>query len=154
MRMLIEKNYYEKLEREQEKWYKEMLNENEKKSEDVLLQEERQRNAEVMEIMKKGEECLQKINKVPSAERMMQFVKLQKAAMEVAYLSDMNIKTDKKDDDTYGYIELSYKISWIVPDSPKVCRKTMAALYENAEQIRTNVKDNRVVQRFDFELAE
>ena len=37
-------------------------------------------------------------------------------------------------------------------DSPKMCKKTMAMLYENADQICSEVKDNCVVQRFEFEL--
>ena len=60
----------------------------------------------------------------------------------------------KNDDDTYGYIELSYGISWILSDSPKMCKKTIAMLYENADQICSEVKDNQIVQKFEFELVQ
>ena len=89
---------------------------------------------------------------VPDPEKIALFIRLQRASMELAKLLELNIVTMKKDDDTYGYIELSYGISWILSDSPKMCKKTMAMLYENADQICSEVKDNCVVQRFEFEL--
>ena len=90
---------------------------------------------------------------VPDPEKIALFIRLQRASMELAKLLELNIVTMKKDDDTYGYIEFSDGISWILSESPKMCKKTMAMLYENADQICSEVKDNQIVQRFEFELA-
>ena len=40
--------------------------------------------------------------------------------------------------------------NWLGGSEPR--KKTMAMLYENADQICSEVKDNCVVQRFEFEL--
>ena len=122
--MLIECKYYDVAAKEMEELDKQIAEESENLSEGEL----------------------------PDPEKIALFIRLQRASMELAKLLELNIVTMKKDDDTYGYIELSYGISWILSDSPKMCKKTMAMLYENADQICSEVKDNCVVQRFEFEL--
>ena len=79
---------------------------------------------------------------------------LEKIAEESENLSEeeLQLENDRRDFQLAEIIELSYGISWILSDSPKMCKKTMAMLYENADQICSEVKDNCVVQRFEFEL--
>ena len=141
--MLIECKYYDVAAKEMEELDKQIAEESENLSEgDFQL-------AEIIRSFKEKEK-MKEI--VPDPEKIALFIRLQRASMELAKLLELNIVTMKKDDDTYGYIELSYGISWILSDSPKMCKKTMAMLYENADQICSEVKDNCVVQRFEFEL--
>ena len=132
--MLIECKYYDVAAKEMEELDKQIAEESENLSEGELQLENDRRDFQLAEIIRSFKE----------KEKMKE--------MELAKLLELNIVTMKKDDDTYGYIELSYGISWILSDSPKMCKKTMAMLYENADQICSEVKDNCVVQRFEFEL--
>lgn len=81
-------------------------------------------------------------------------VPCKKASLELAKILEWNIVTVKDNDNTYGYIELSYGTSWILSNSPQACKRTLAMLYESADQICTSVMDGQVVQKFEFELAD
>lgn len=152
--MIIERKYYEMSVKEKEEWDKEIAAENAKLTADEKGEKKRKMESEALEIIRKGEEQLKKIKKVPNPKKIVDFTMLEKAALDFAKLAELNITISKDEDDTYGYIELSYGISWIIEEMPESCKKTMAALYLKAKQICTCVKDNRVVQRFEFELAD
>ena len=151
--MLIECKYYDVAAKENEELLEQIAEESENLSEGELQLENDRRDFQLAEIIRSFKEKEKTKEIVPDPEKIALFIRLQRASMELAKLLELNIVTMKKDDDTYGYIEFSYGISWILSDSPKMCKKTMAMLYENADQICSEVKDNQIVQRFEFELA-
>ena len=150
--MLIECKYYDVAAKEMEDMDKQIAEELESLSEEELQLEKNRKDFQLAAIIRNYEEQEKAKEVIPDSEKITLFTRLQRASMELAELLELNIVTMKSDDDTYGYIELSYGISWILSDSPKMCKKTMAMLYENADQICSEVKDNCVVQRFEFEL--
>ena len=150
--MLIECKYYDVAAKENEELLEQIAEESENFSEEDLQLENDRRDFQLAAIIRSFEEQEKMKEVIPNPEKIALFTRLQSASMELAKLLELNIVTVKSDDDTYGYIELSYGISWILSDSPKMCKKTMAMLYENADQICSEVKDNCVVQRFEFEL--
>ena len=139
--MLIECKYYDVAAKEMEELDKQIAEESENLSEGELQLENDRRDFQLAEIIRSFKEKEKMKEIVPDSEKIALFIRLQRASMELAKLLELNIVTMKKDDDTYGYIELSYGISWILSDSPKMCKKTMAMLYENADQICSEVKD-------------
>ena len=150
--MLIECKYYDAAAKEMEELDKQIAEELESLSEEELQLEKNRKDFQLAAIIRNFEEQEKAKEVIPDSEKITLFTRLQRASMELAELLELNIVTMKNDDDTYGYIELSYGISWILSDSPRMCKKTMAMLYENADQICSEVKDNCVVQRFEFEL--
>lgn len=152
--MLIECRYYDMAVKRAEEYECEIAEDYDKMTAEELQDQEKQRESEASDIIRKGKEEGKRYRKVLNAQKMAAFDRLLKAALELARLSDMNITALKKDDGTYGYIELSYGISWMDPSTPEICAKTMAALYKNADLICTSVNKDCVIQRFDFELAD
>lgn len=150
--MLIECKYYDVAAKENEELLEQIAEESENLSEEELQLENDRRDLQLAAIIRSFEEQEKMKEVIPNPEKIALFTRLQSASMELAKLLELNIVTVKSDDDTYGYIELSYGISWILSDSPKMCKKTMAMLYENADQICSEIKDNQIVQRFEFEL--
>lgn len=150
--MLIECKYYDVAAKENEELLEQIAEESENLSEEELQLENDRRDFQLAAIIRSFEEQEKMKEVIPNPEKIALFTRLQSASMELAKLLELNIVTVKSDDDTYGYIELSYGISWILSDSPKMCKKTMAMLYENADQICSEIKDNQIVQRFEFEL--
>lgn len=118
------------------------------------LQRQKEAKEDLKEIIRRGEEHERKHKKVTDAGKVGKFVELYKAALLMAKTADMNITVLEKDDDTYGYIELAYNQCWFIQDMPKSCFMTMAALYETAHSIYTETKDGKVLQKFDFILAD
>lgn len=152
--MLIECKYYDAAAKEMEELDKQIAEELESLSEEELQLEKNRKDFQLAAIIRNFEEQEKAKEVIPDSEKITLFTRLQRASMELAELLELNIVTMKNDDDTYGYIELSYGISWILSDSPRMCKKTMAMLYENADQICSEVRDNQIVQRFEFELVQ
>ena len=152
--MLIECKYYDVAAKEMEELKDQIAKELENLSEEELQRENDRRDFQLAAIIRSVEEQKKTKEILPVPEKIDLFIRLQRDSMELAKLLELNIITMRSDDDTYGYIELSYGISWILSDSPKMCKKTMAMLYENADQICSEVKDNQIVQRFEFELVQ
>lgn len=152
--MLIECKYYDVAAKEMEELNDQIAKELENLSEEELQRENDRRDFQLAAIIRSVEEQKKTKEILPVPEKIDLFIRLQRASMELAKLLELNIITMKSDDDTYGYIELSYGISWILSDSPRMCKKTIAMLYENADQICSEVKDNQIVQRFEFELVQ
>ena len=152
--MLIECKYYDVAAKEMEELNDQIAKELENLSEEELQRENDRRDFQLAAIIRSVEEQKKTKEILPVPEKIDLFIRLQRDSMELAKLLELNIITMRSDDDTYGYIELSYGISWILSDSPKMCKKTMAMLYENADQICSEVKDNQIVQRFEFELVQ
>ena len=152
--MLIECKYYDAAAKEMEELDKQIAEELESLSEEELQLEKNRKDFQLAAIIRNYEEQEKAKEVIPNPEKITLFTRLKRASMELAELLELNIVTMKSDDDTYGYIELSYGISWILSDSPKMCKKTMAMLYEKADQICSEVRDNQIVQRFEFELVQ
>ena len=70
--------------------------------------------AEVKEIIRKAEEKMKKHKKIPDSKKIVEFTFLQKAALEIAEHMSMNIKTERKEDDLWGTIELSFDKMWFL----------------------------------------
>lgn len=152
--MLIECKYYD-MDLEITEQIEKELSEDQSALTEMEKAEQQKKSAErYEEIIQKGKEHERKCKKLPNAEKVDQFVQLQKAALLMAEMTAMNITVMKKDDDTYGYIELEYNHCWFIPEMPKSCFMTMAALYENAYSVYTEAKDDKVLQKFDFILAD
>ena len=152
--MMIECKYYDISLARTEQMEKEIAEEKAALTEEEKLRQQKESDEGYKEIVRRGKEHERKYKKVPDAGKVEQFVRLQKAALRMAKMADMNINVMKMDDDTYGYIELAYNHCWFIQDMPRSCFTTMAALYEKAHSIYTETQDNRVLQKFDFILAD
>ena len=152
--MLIECRYYD-IDLEMTKQMEKELAEEEDALTEMEKSEEQKESAKMYEeIVRKGEEHKRKYKKIPDADKVDQFVQLQKAALLMAKMAGMNITVMKMDDDTYGYIELAYNHCWFIQEMPRSCFTTMAALYEKAHSIYTETQDDKVLQKFDFILTD
>ena len=152
--MMIECKYYDISLARTEQMEKEIAEEKAALTEEEKLRQEKESDEGYKEIVRRGKEHERKYKKVPDAGEVEQFVQLQKAALRMAKMADMNITVMKMDDDTYGYIELAYNHCWFIQDMPRSCFTTMAALYEKAYSIYTETQDDKVRQKFDFILAD
>ena len=56
-------------------------------------------------IIKKAEAHMRRFKKVPDPQKVVKFTFLQKDALEIARNMQMNIKTERKEDDLWGTIE-------------------------------------------------
>ena len=147
--MLIECKYYDVAAKEMEELDKQIAEESENLSEGELQLENDRRDFQLAEIIRSFKEKEKMKEIVPDPEKIALFIRLQRASMELAKLLELNIVTMKKDDDTYGYIELSYGISWILSDSRKMYKRQWQC-YIECRSICSEVKDNYVIQRFEF----
>lgn len=152
--MMIECKYYDISLARTEQMEKEIAEEEAALTEEEKLRQQKESDEGYKEIVRRGKEHERKYKKVPDAGKVEQFVQLQKAALRMAKMADMNITVMKMDDDTYGYIELAYNHCWFIQEMPRSCFTTMVALYEKAHSIYTETQDNRVLQKFDFILAD
>ena len=152
--MMIECKYYDISLARTEQMEKEIAEEKAALTEEEKLRQQKESDEGYKEIVRRGKEHERKYKKVPDAGKVEQFVQLQKAALRMAKMADMNITVMKMDDDTYGYIELAYNHCWFIQEMPRSCFTTMAALYEKAHSIYTEAKGDKVLQKFDFILAD
>lgn len=152
--MMIECKYYDISLARTEQMEKEIAEEKAALTEEEKLRQQKESDEGYKEIVRRGKEHERKYKKVPDAGKVEQFVQLQKAALRMAKMADMNITVMKMDNDTYGYIELAYNHCWFIQDMPRSCFTTMVALYEKAHSIYTETQDDKVQQKFDFILAD
>lgn len=152
--MLIESLYYEMAEKRRIQWETELAVEQSKMTEEEILEKKKQMDAELEEIIRRGKELEHRIQKIPNVEKIERFNMLQKASLQLAKSADMNITIMRKDDDAYAYINLSYGDCWFIQEMPKMCKRTMALLFENADRICEYIEDNRMVKKFEFELVD
>ncbi len=110
--MLIEKRFFDIAKREDEEIKRELEAEKAKMTEEEKLEEKKQHEAEVKEIIRKAEAQMKKHKKIPDSKKIVEFTFLQKAALEIAKQMSMNIKTERKEDDLWGTIELSFDKMW------------------------------------------
>lgn len=150
---MIERFYYDEALEELEKWEAEITSAKEKMTKEDLFLQHQQQLLEFEQLMKEVQDFkAEKHLKHLDPRKKNHFLLLQKTSMEVAKICNMNFKSDMNEDTLFGYIELSYAISWIVSTTPKTCSKTLSTLYEHAYQVCTSINNNRIVQRFEFAL--
>jgi hypothetical protein len=150
--MLIEKRYFDDAKSEVEKIEKEIANERERMTEKERILEKEKREAEASEIIRKGNEKLEKIKKVPISKKFIDFTLLQNAALTMAEQMEMNIKIERTDDDLSGYIELAFENLWILESTPKECVDIWNELASKATRLYIATKDNMIIYQYYFDL--
>lgn len=148
--MLIERNYYDITMDQQKEWEEQIKEKRKKLTETELFIQKQKYASEVEEIIRSGKNLQSK--QVLDIQLKNLFLLLQKTSLEVAEICDMNFKSEINEETMFGYIEFSYGNLWIVPATPKMCSRTIAALYKSACQVSINIVNDRVVQRFEFAL--
>ena len=151
--MLIEKRYFDIAKREDEEIEMELEAEKAKMTEEEKLEEKKQHEAEVKEIIRKAEEKMKKHKKIPDSKKIVEFTFLQKAALEIAEHMSMNIKTERKEDDLWGTIELSFDKMWFLDSTPSEWVETWNTLLKEAHSVYIEIRDNMIVYQYSYDLS-
>lgn len=151
--MLIEKRYFDIAKREDEEIEMELEAEKAKMTEEEKLEEKKQHEAEVKEIIRKAEDKMKKHKKIPDSKKIVEFTFLQKAALEIAEHMSMNIKTERKEDDLWGTIELSFEKMWFLDSTPLEWVETWNTLLKEAHSVYIDIKDNMIVYQYSYDLS-
>ena len=150
--MLIEKRFFDIAKREDEEIKRELEAEKAKMTEEEKLEEKKQHEAEVKEIIRKAEEKMKKHKKIPDSKKIVEFTFLQKAALEIAEHMSMNIKTERKEDDLWGTIELSFDKMWFLDSTPTEWVETWNTLLKEAHSVYIQIRDNMIVYQYSYDL--
>ena len=151
--MLIEKRFFDIAKREDEEIEMELEAEKAKMTEEEKLEEKKQHEAEVKEIIRKAEEKMKKHKKIPDSKKIVEFTFLQKAALEIAEHMSMNIKTERKEDDLWGTIELSFDKMWFLDSTPPEWVVTWNTLLKEAHSVFIEIRDNMIVYQYSYDLS-
>ena len=151
--MLIEKRYFDIAKREDEEIEMELEAEKAKMTEEEKLEEKKQHEAEVKEIIRKAEEKMKKYKKIPDSKKIVEFTFLQKTALEIAEHMSMNIKTERKEDDLWGTIELSFDKMWFLDSTPPEWVETWNTLLKEAHSVYIQIRDNMIVYQYSYDLS-
>lgn len=151
--MLIEKRYFDIAKREDEEIEMELEAEKAKMTEEEKLEEKKQHEAEVKEIIRKAEEKMKKYKKIPDSKKIVEFTFLQKAAFKIAEYMSMNIKTERKEDDLWGTIELSFEKMWFLDSTTPEWVETWNTLLKEAHSVYIDIKDNMIVYQYSYDLS-
>ena len=150
--MLIEKRFFDIAKREDEEIKRELEAEKAKMTEEEKLEEKKQHEAEVKEIIRKAEAQMKKHKKIPDSKKIVEFTFLQKAALEIAKQMSMNIKTERKEDDLWGTIELSFDKMWFLDSTPTEWVETWNTLLNEAHSVYIQIRDNMIVYQYSYDL--
>ena len=107
----------------------------------------------VKEIIRKAEEKMKKYKKIPDSKKIVEFTFLQKAAFKIAEYMSMNIKTERKKDDLWGTIELSFEKMWFLDSTPPEWVETWNTLLKEAHSVYIDIKDNMIVYQYSYDLS-
>ena len=151
--MLIEKRFFDIAKREDEEIKRELEAEKAKMTEEEKLEEKKQHEAEVKEIIRKAEAQMKKHKKIPDSKKIVEFTFLQKAALEIAKQMSMNIKTERKEDDLWGTIELSFDKMWFLDSTPPEWVDVWNSLLTEAHSVYIEIKDNMIVYQYSYDLS-
>ena len=121
-------------------------------TEEEKLEEKKQCEAEVKEIIRKAEAQMKKHKKIPDSKKIVEFTFLQKAALEIAKQMSMNIKTERKEDDLWGTIELSFDKMWFLDSTPTEWVETWNTLLKEAHSVYIQIRDNMIVYQYSYDL--
>ncbi len=116
--MVIEKKYYDIAQRELEEMQREINAEKAQMSEEEILEDKKWHDEQLETIIKKAEAHMRCFKKVPDPQKVVKFTFLQKDALEIARNMQMNIKTERKEDDLWGTIEMSFNNMWFLDSAP------------------------------------
>ena len=150
--MLIEKRFFDIAKRKDEEIKRELEAEKAKMTEEEKLEEKKQHEAEVKEIIRKAEAQMKKHKKIPDSKKIVEFTFLQKAALEIAKQMSMNIKTERKEDDLWGTIELSFDKMWFLDSTPTEWVETWNTLLKEAHSVYIQIRDNMIVYQYSYDL--
>ena len=72
--------------------------------------------------------------------------------MEIAKQMSMNIKTERKEDDLWGTIELSFDKMWFLDSTPTEWVETWNTLLKEAHSVYIQIRDNMIVYQYSYDL--
>ena len=151
--MLIEKRFFDIAKREDEEIKRELEAEKAKMTEEEKLEEKNRHEAEVKELIRKAEARMKKHKKIPDSKKIVEFTFLQKAALEIAEHMSMNIKTERKEDDLWGTIELSFDKMWFLDSTPPEWVETWNTLLKEGHSVYIEIRDNMIVYQYSYDLS-
>lgn len=83
----------------------------------------------------------------------MKFTFLQKDALEIARNMQMNIKTERKEDDLWGTIEMSFNNMWFLDSAPSEWKDIWNNLMKEAQRVYIEAKDNMIMYQYSYDLS-
>lgn len=151
--MVIEKKYYDIAQRELEEMQREINAEKAQMSEEEILEDKKWHDEQLETIIKKAEAHMRCFKKVPDPQKVVKFTFLQKDALEIARNMQMNIKTERKEDDLWGTIEMSFNNMWFLDSAPSEWKEIWNNLMKEAQRVYIEAKDNMVMYQYYYDLA-
>ena len=151
--MLIEKKYYDIAQREVEEMQRAIDEEKAQMSEEEILEDKKWHDEQLKKIIQKAEDYMCRFKKVPDSQKVVKFTFLQKSALEMARNMQMNIKIERKEDDLWGPIEISFNNMWFLDSAPSEWKDIWNNLMEEAQRVYVEVKDNMIVYQYYYDLA-
>lgn len=151
--MVIEKKYYDIAQRELEEMQREIDAEKEQMSEEEILEDKKWHDEQLEIIIKKAEAHMRRFKKVPDSQKVVKFTFLQKDALEIARNMQMNIKTERKEDDLWGTIEMSFNNMWFLDSAPIEWKDIWNNLMKEAQRVYIEAKDNMIMYQYYYDLA-
>ncbi len=65
----------------------------------------------------------------------------------------MNIKTERKEDDLWGTIEMSFNNMWFLDSAPSEWKDIWNNLMKEAQRVYIEAKDNMIMYQYYYDLA-
>ena len=87
-------------------------------SEEEILEDKKWHDEQLETIIKNAEVHMRRFKKVPDTQKIVKFTFLQKDALEIERNQQMKIKTERKEDDLWGMIEMSFNNMWFLDSAP------------------------------------
>ena len=122
-------------------------------SEEEILEDKKWHDEQLETIIKKAEAHMRCFKKVPDPQKVVKFTFLQKDALEIARNMQMNIKTERKEDDLWGTIEMSFNNMWFLDSAPSEWKDIWNNLMKEAQRVYIEAKDNMVMYQYYYDLA-
>ena len=151
--MVIEKKYYDIAQRELEEMQREINAEKAQMSEEEILEDKKWHDEQLEMIIKNAEVYMRCFKKFSYFENRLGFTFLQKDALEIARNMQMNIKTERKEDDLWGTIEMSFNNMWFLDSAPSEWKDIWNNLMKEAQRVYIEAKDNMVMYQYYYDLA-
>ena len=93
------------------------------------------------------------LRKFQILQKVVKFTFLQKDALEIARNMQMNIKTERKEDDLWGTIEMSFNNMWFLDSAPSEWKDIWNNLLKEAQRVYIEAKDNMIMYQYYYDLA-
>ena len=124
--MVIEKKYYDIAQRELEEMQREINAEKAQMSEEEILEDKKWHDEQLETIIKKAEAHMRCFK---------------------------NIKTERKEDDLWGTIEMSFNNMWFLDSAPSEWKDIWNNLMKEAQRVYIEAKDNMIMYQYYYDLA-